>query len=74
MREWIKAAGIRALRTMAQAAIAAMASATLITDVHWGVVAATAAMAGVMSLLMSISGLPELKEGGANAGDTANDN
>lgn len=59
-KTWWKAAGIRALRTVAQAALGALGGTALISDVNWGVVAATAAMAGVYSLLTSLAGLPEL--------------
>lgn len=62
MKEWIKAAGIRALKTVAQTAIATIGTTALITEVNWGVVAAAAALAGVLSLLTSLAGLPELEE------------
>ena len=62
-RAWWKAAGIRALRTVAQGALAAIGtSAVVLSDVNWLVVASTAAMAGVLSLLMSLAGLPEVKD------------
>ena len=62
-KAWWKAAGIRALRTVAQGALAAIGtSAVVLSDVNWLVVASTAAMAGVLSLLMSLAGLPEVKE------------
>ena len=62
-KAWWKAAGIRALRTVAQGALAAIGtSAVVLSDVNWVVVASTAAMAGVLSLLMSLAGLPEVKE------------
>lgn len=60
---WWKAAGIRALRTFAQAAIAAIGTTALITEVNWLVVGSTAALAAVLSLLTSLAGLPEVKEG-----------
>ena len=62
MKEWIKAAGIRALKTVAQTAIATIGTTALITEVNWGVVAAAAALAGVLSLLTSLAGLPELED------------
>ena len=62
-KAWWKAAGIRALRTVAQGALAAIGtSAVVLSDVNWLVVASTAAMAGVLSLLMRLAGLPEVKE------------
>jgi len=60
-RKWIKAAGIRAVKTMAQSAVAMIPAAATITAVNWEVVVGTAALAGVTSLLMSIKGLPEVE-------------
>lgn len=62
-KEFWKATGIRALRTMAQTAVAMLPAAATITDVDWMVVAGTAALAGVTSILTSIAtGLPEVGE------------
>ena len=58
--EWIKAAGIRAVKTMAQTAVAMLPAAATITQVNWKVVLGTAALAGVTSLFTSLAGLPEL--------------
>ena len=60
-KKWIKAAGIRALKTVAQAALGAIGSAVMISEVNWGVVAGTAALAGIASLLTSVKGLPEVE-------------
>lgn len=59
---WWKAAGIRALKTVAQAAIGVIGTSVLLSEVNWIIVASTAAMAGVLSLLMSLAGLPEVKD------------
>lgn len=60
--KWLKAAGIRALKTVAQAALASLGTAAFIGEVNWVMVGSTAALAGIASLLTSIAGLPELKE------------
>ena len=60
-KAWAKAAGIRAVETMAQTAVAMLPAAATITAVDWKTVAGTAALAGVASLLTSVKGLPELK-------------
>ena len=61
-KRWIKAAGIRAIKTVAQTAIATIGTSALISEVDWRIVASAAALAGVLSLLTSIAGLPEVKE------------
>jgi zinc transporter ZupT len=61
-KKWWKAAGIRALKTVAQTAVATIGTAALIDEVNWVLVVSAAALAGVMSLLTSIGGLPEVKE------------
>ncbi len=61
-KAWWKAAGIRALKTVAQAAIGVIGTSVLLSEVNWLIVASTAAMAGVLSLLMSLAGLPEVKD------------
>ena len=60
-KQWIKAAGVRAIKTVAQAAIASIGAATVMQDVNWAMIASASALAGVLSLLMSIAGLPKLK-------------
>lgn len=57
---WLKSAGIRALKTTAQAAVGAIGASALFTDVDWAVVASTALLSGIVSLLTSISGIPEV--------------
>ena len=60
--KWIKAAGIRALKTAAQTAVALIPVGVSVSEVGWLTVIGTAAVAGIVSLLTSIAGLPELKE------------
>lgn len=61
-KKWAKCAGIRAVKTVAQAAVAAIGSATVLGQVDFKVVASTAVLAGVLSLLTSVAGLPECEE------------
>ncbi len=61
-KKWLKAAGIRAIKTIAQTAVALLPAAATITAVDWVTVIGTAALAGVASLLTSVAGLPEVKE------------
>lgn len=60
--KWIKAAGIRALKTVAQTAVATIGTTAVMAEVDWIMVASASALAGILSLLTSIAGLPELKE------------
>lgn len=60
-KSWFKWAGIRALKTVAQTAIATIGTTALLTEVNWLVVASAAALSGVLSLLTSIAGIPEEK-------------
>lgn len=62
--DWVKAAGVRAIKTVAQTAIAMIPVAVSITEVNWPTVLGTAALAGVVSLLTSVAGLPELEKEG----------
>lgn len=59
---WWKAAGVRAVKTMAQTCIATIGASALLSDVNWITVLSTAVLAGVLSLLTSVAGLPEVKQ------------
>lgn len=58
---WIKAAGIRAIKTVAQTAVATIGTTVAMSEVNWALVGSASLLAGVLSLLTSIAGLPELK-------------
>ncbi len=60
MKEWFKAAGIRAIKTVAQTAVATIGTAVALGDVNWLLVGSASALAGVLSLLTSVAGLPEV--------------
>ena len=61
-KNWIKAAGIRAIKTVAQTAVATIGTAEALGDVNWLMVASASVLAGILSLLTSVAGLPELEE------------
>lgn len=67
-KTWIKAAGIRAIKTVAQTAVATIGTAAVLDEVNWVMVVSAAVLSGVISLLTSVAGLPEL-----NAGTEASD-
>lgn len=60
--KWAKAAGIRAIRTVAQAAIASIGTTSVIEQVDWRIVISTALLSGILSILTSIAGLPEVDD------------
>ena len=64
-KKWAKAAGIRAVKTVAQTAVATIGTSAALGEVNWVLVASSATLAGVVSLLTSVAGLPELDEGEA---------
>lgn len=61
-KKWWKAAGIRAIKTVAQTAVATIGTSMLITEVNWIAVLSASALAGVLSLLTSVAGLPEVEK------------
>lgn len=61
-KNWLKAAGIRAIKTLAQTAIATIGTSYVIADVNWQIVASASALAAVLSLLTSVAGLPEVDD------------
>lgn len=60
-KQWFKAAGIRAIKTMAQTAVATIGSSAVISAVDWKIVASSSLLAAILSLLTSVAGLPELE-------------
>lgn len=62
MKKWIKAAAVRAIKTVAQTAAATIGTAAVLGDVNWVAVGSASVLAGVLSLLTSVAGLPEVKE------------
>ena len=62
LKSWLKAAGVRAIKTVAQTAIATIGTAAALGAVAWTMVTSASVLAGVLSMLTSVAGLPELKE------------
>ena len=60
-KNWFKAAGIRAIKTIAQTAIATIGTSAILSEVNWAVVGSAALLAGILSLLTSVAGLPEVQ-------------
>ena len=63
MKKWLKCAGIRAIKTICQTAIATIGTATVMEEVNWCMIISASILAGILSLLTSIAGLPELEKG-----------
>lgn len=63
-KDWMKAAGVRAVKTVAQTAVATIGTAAVLGAVDWVMVASASALAGVLSMLTSVAGLPELETEG----------
>lgn len=61
-KKWFKAAGIRAVKTMAQTAVAVIGTSAVVAAVDWKMVVSSAVVAGVVSLLTSVAGIPEVEE------------
>ena len=61
-KKWIRAAGIRAIKTVAQTAVATIGTSAVMAEVNWLMVGSASLLAGVLSLLTSVAGLPELEE------------
>lgn len=60
-KQWLKAAAVRAVKTIAQTAVATIGTAAVLADVNWVMVASASVLAGVLSLLTSVAGLPEVE-------------
>ena len=61
-KKWLKCASIRAIKTVAQTAIATIGTSTVISEVDWRIVISASLLAGILSMLTSVAGLPEVKE------------
>lgn len=62
VKKWVKAAIVRAVKTVAQTAVATVGTAAVLGEVNWVAVSSASALAGILSLLTSVAGLPEVKE------------
>ena len=60
LKQWVRCAGVRAIKTIAQTAVAMIGTCTVIGEVNWAMVASASLLSGILSLLTSIAGLPEL--------------
>lgn len=61
-KKWLKAAGVRAIKTVAQTAVALIGVGTVMSDIDWVMVGSASLLSGILSLLTSIAGLPEIKD------------
>lgn len=62
LKKWLKCAGIRAIKTIAQTAVATIGTSAVMGDVNWLMVGSASLLAGILSLLTSVAGLPEMEE------------
>ena len=69
-KKWMKAAGIRAVKTVAQTAVATIGTAAVLGEVNWVMVGSAAALSGILSLLTSVAGLPEINAAGTDGAQT----
>lgn len=67
IKQWLKAAGIRAIKTVAQTAVATIGTSAAMGDVNWALVGSASLLAGILSLLTSVAGLPEVPDGPGHA-------
>lgn len=63
MKKWAKAAGVRAVKTVAQTAVATIGTTAVMSEVNWVVVASASVLAGILSMLTSVAGIPEVDGG-----------
>lgn len=61
-KKWLKCAGIRAIKTVAQTAIATIGTSAVLSEVNWLMVLSSSILAGILSILTSLAGIPEVKE------------
>lgn len=61
-KKWLKAAGVRAVKTVAQTAVATIGTSAVISEVNWKIVVSASVLAGILSLLTSVAGLPEVDD------------
>ena len=69
IKSWIKAAGIRAIKTVAQTAVASIGTGAIFAEVNWAAAVSASLLAGVLSLLTSVAGLPEVSAGETSGGE-----
>lgn len=62
LKQWCKAAGVRAVKTMAQTFVAMVGTSTVMSEVNWAMIASATVLSGILSVATSIAGLPELEE------------